>query len=509
MNLQRPGDGSTSGLESGHPAGSDDLSVYAVRRYALHDEIGSSSVATVHLGRMLGPERFARTVAVKRLRPQYAKDLECVSMLVDGARLAASVRHTNVVPTLDIVTGDEILVVTEYVHGESLATLLRTLRGRDAKAPLSIVSGVVAGMLRGIQAVHHGRDARLAAGDRTRFGRHDLAAGDVLVGTDGIARLIDIGMGHAGTKRPSGVSPVDDPTGGHTDVFCASVILWEALAGRSFLPRIAPDGFDPPSQYRAEVSPEVDALVARGHATDPAARFANAGEMALALEAALPPATPTEIGHWVESLALPALQARADCLAKIEAPSTRGASSSARPLADTFPGEEPMVAAPRVEPVTRRERASTAPPSFETKRGLGPTPEAIEDRVAEYGATLGASRRKRTAILTGGMASAVLVVAALCARFGGGDRASGSVETTAAATVSAALPATLSGTLPTTVEGTSEQPSAGATAQAGEAAASSEPEAPKAQTPPGLPPAPAPKASRPHRPARPRRDDVL
>ncbi len=92
-----------------------------------------ASVDTVHLGRLLGPAEFARTVAIRRLRPQFAKDAELVSMLLDGARLAARVRHPNVVPALDVVTAGEMLVVMEYVHGESLAKLLGTLRGRDGR----------------------------------------------------------------------------------------------------------------------------------------------------------------------------------------------------------------------------------------------------------------------------------------------------------------------------------------------------------------------------------------
>ena len=45
-----------------------------VGRYALYNEIAAGGMATVHIGRLLGPVGFARTVAVKRLHPQYAKD---------------------------------------------------------------------------------------------------------------------------------------------------------------------------------------------------------------------------------------------------------------------------------------------------------------------------------------------------------------------------------------------------------------------------------------------------
>jgi serine/threonine-protein kinase len=95
-------------------------------------------MATVHLGRLLGPVGFSRTVAIKRLHAQFASDPEFVSMFLDEARLAARIRHPNVVPTLDVVaTGGELFLVMEYVPGESIARLARTLRETQQMLPRS------------------------------------------------------------------------------------------------------------------------------------------------------------------------------------------------------------------------------------------------------------------------------------------------------------------------------------------------------------------------------------
>src|SRR5712664_973796 len=103
-----------------------------VGRYQIYGEIAAGGMATVHLGRLLGPVGFSRTVAIKRLHAQFAKDPEFSAMLLDEARLAARIRHPNVVPTLDIVAEcGELFLVMEYVHGESLAHLLRALRAKD------------------------------------------------------------------------------------------------------------------------------------------------------------------------------------------------------------------------------------------------------------------------------------------------------------------------------------------------------------------------------------------
>jgi hypothetical protein len=104
-------------------------------------------MATVHLGRLRGERGFARTVAIKRLHSQYARDPDFVSMLVDEARIAARVKHPNVVPPLDVIAIDEeeLLLVMEYVHGEVLARLLGLCVKREERVPPEIVVAVIGG----------------------------------------------------------------------------------------------------------------------------------------------------------------------------------------------------------------------------------------------------------------------------------------------------------------------------------------------------------------------------
>src|SRR5215471_7361168 len=100
-----------------------------IGRYALYGEIASGGMASVHFGRLLGPVGFSRTVAIKRLHPQLAKDPEFVSMFLDEARLAARIRHTNVVPTVDVVALEgDLFIVMEYVQGDSLSHIIRAAR---------------------------------------------------------------------------------------------------------------------------------------------------------------------------------------------------------------------------------------------------------------------------------------------------------------------------------------------------------------------------------------------
>src|SRR5580704_17173586 len=107
-----------------------------VGRYALYDEIASGGMASVHVGRLMGPVGFSRTVAVKCLHPQFAKDPEFVAMFLDEARLAARIRHPNVVATIDVVAlQGELFLVMEHVQGESLSRLAKAARTKGLAVP--------------------------------------------------------------------------------------------------------------------------------------------------------------------------------------------------------------------------------------------------------------------------------------------------------------------------------------------------------------------------------------
>src|SRR5580658_8038842 len=130
-----------------------------VGRYALCGDIAAGGMATVHYGRLLGPAGFSRTVAIKRLHPAYAKDPEFVAMFLDEARLAARIRHPNVVPTLDVVAASgELFLVMDYVPGESLGRLVRTMHERTALVPTAVTVAIMAGVLQGLHAAHEARN---------------------------------------------------------------------------------------------------------------------------------------------------------------------------------------------------------------------------------------------------------------------------------------------------------------------------------------------------------------
>ncbi|HEY1697764.1 MAG TPA: serine/threonine-protein kinase [Polyangiaceae bacterium] len=332
-------------------AGRDEAVV--IGRYALHGEIASGGMAVVHFGRLLGPVGFSRPVAIKRLHPQLARESNVRAMFIDEARLASRIRHPNVVPTLDVVNdGEDLLLVMEYVHGESLQQLMRTVRKRGERIPLRITLAVATSVLHGLHAAH---EATTETGQPLHVVHRDVSPQNVIVGADGVARVLDFGIARAtvrlentreGIVKGKLAYMAPEQLGGavvdrRADVYAAAVLLWEMITGGRLF--VNPDGgairiekllrgtIEAPGVHAPGTPRLLDAIVLHGLARNPEQRFGTAREMALALEKVGPLATATEIGEWVESLAAPVLAERAMRLGRLERESSTFRTEPARP----------------------------------------------------------------------------------------------------------------------------------------------------------------------------------
>ena len=321
-----------------------------VGRYAVCDAIAAGGMATVHLGRLVGPVGFSRTVAIKRLHPQFSLNEEFVGMFLDEARLVGRIRHPNVIPTLDVVsTPGELFLVMDYVPGESLSKLLKGATTLGRRLPPRVIASIVAATLHGLHAAHEARDEH---GQPLGIVHRDVSPQNVLVGTDGVPRILDFGVAKAAGRvqttqagqlkgKLAYMAPEQirsDVVNRQTDVYAASIVLWESLTGQrlyeasnegALLAMVMEAKAAPPSTLAlAAPGPlddearrdlvALDAIVMRGLSKDPSRRFATAREMALALESRLRPATAAEISSWVEASAAPALAKRAQLVATIE-----------------------------------------------------------------------------------------------------------------------------------------------------------------------------------------------
>ena len=290
-------------------------------RYTIIGTLSAGGMGTVFLARIAGSAGFSRLVAIKRLHPQLAAQSEFIAMMVDEARLASQIRHANVVDTLDLVASDGALsLVLEYVEGASLGVLLG--ERRRVPVPVPIALAIVQGFLRGLDAAH---EARGAEGQPLGIVHRDVSPQNVLVGIDGVPRVIDFGiakaLGRMTQTRPGEVrgkfaymAPEQlqgRPATRQVDVYASGVILWELLTGRRLftaddqraLASIVIRGqIDPPSSRNPAIPAELDAIVLQATARELSDRYLTARELLDAL-APFPRASDDEVGAWVRETA--------------------------------------------------------------------------------------------------------------------------------------------------------------------------------------------------------------
>jgi serine/threonine-protein kinase len=333
-----------------------------IGRYALHDEIAAGGMATVHLGRLLGNAGFTRLVAIKRLHAELARDPEFSAMFLDEARMAARISHPHVVDVLDVVAdaagSGELFLVMPYVHGDSLAHLLVRARADGRPVPLDVAATIMVGVLQGLHAAHEARSER---GAPLHLVHRDVSPQNVLVGADGVARVIDFGVakavGRARVTRDATVrgkiaymAPEQlqgEDVDRRSDVYAAGVVLWELLTGQPLfaadsdaatLTRALHHRTKPPSTVDARVPASLDEVVLRATERTRSRRFGTAREMATAIERAIPPASTARVAEWVDELASDVLAARAAAIVRIE-----GLREEPDAHADTAPAAPPLM----------------------------------------------------------------------------------------------------------------------------------------------------------------------
>ncbi|MFW2389582.1 MAG: serine/threonine protein kinase, partial [Polyangiales bacterium] len=274
-------------------------------RYEILTQLASGGMASVYAARAQGVAGFERLVAIKMLHPHLAYEQEFISMFLDEARLAARIRHMHVVPTLDISDspGDGYFLVMEYIEGNHLGALLGRAAKRGERLPQPFVCRVLIDTLHGLAAAHRLTDE---AGTPLRLVHRDVSPHNILVGTDGLARLTDFGVAKADVRMASTragqfkgklsyMAPEQassNSTDQRSDLFSVGIILWESLTGRRLfkgesngatLNKLLNDKVLKPSELWPDLEP-FDEVLTKALSREPDDRFQTAEQFAEAIE---------------------------------------------------------------------------------------------------------------------------------------------------------------------------------------------------------------------------------
>jgi serine/threonine-protein kinase len=251
-----------------------------------------------------------RLCAIKRLLPTLAEDRELVRLFLDEARLTVQLEHPGVVAVHELGRiGAGYYMAMEYVPGRDLRALVALHRRRGERIPVDVAAHVVA---RAAEALDHAHRRLGPDGTALRVVHRDVSPGNVLVGFDGIVRVIDFGIASAALRGAraapgrGGGGPVlrgkfgymspelvrGLPVDRRSDVFALGIVLHELLAGErlfagpselAVMERVRAAEVRPPSASRPDLPRALDAVVLRALAREPEDRFAWASELAAAL----------------------------------------------------------------------------------------------------------------------------------------------------------------------------------------------------------------------------------
>ncbi|MGC4088019.1 MAG: serine/threonine-protein kinase [Polyangiaceae bacterium] len=309
----------------------------ALGRYELLGTLGQGGMANVYLGRLAGSAGFQRLYAIKVLHPHLASEDAFVEMLLDEARIAARLHHPNVVPIVDLGTeAGFYYVVMEYVEGFALSLLLK--KNRESRPPRLLIP-IILDALAGLHAAHTLVDDD---GNPMNLVHRDVSPQNILVGSDGVARITDFGIAKAEARinstRPgelkgklSFMSPeqIREPNSvdARSDVFSAGVLLWSALTGEqpfvgassaATLNNILKMDLQPPSQVGLKPPAVFDEICMHALQREAPDRTGSALEMEEALRTVAAANNMLDsrrkVAEWVRSSFAEELKARRDMI---------------------------------------------------------------------------------------------------------------------------------------------------------------------------------------------------
>jgi tRNA A-37 threonylcarbamoyl transferase component Bud32 len=267
-------------------------------------------------------------LVVKRMHPEFLQDEAIFKRFVHEAEVAAHVRHPNVAALVAMGTIDqEPFLATEYVFGIQVSQIVDRIESSQIDpVPLPIGLSIAVDLASGVEAIHNARHRE--TGELLGLIHRDIGSRNMLVGFDGMIRIIDLGLGKSVLADWQTASQVlagspdymcpEQAMGarvdGRADIYSAAVTCWELLAGRK---RIREEGVaarlaraiqarpEPLIPYRNDASKKLEAVLQAGMNPDPERRTPTAAIFKRGLQEELSRTgkkkTKEDVAAWLDS----------------------------------------------------------------------------------------------------------------------------------------------------------------------------------------------------------------
>ena len=261
-----------------------------VGRYEVGEPLGRGAVGVVHRGH---DAAMYRPVALKLILKPYIEPAELEPSLArfrQEAQIVSRLSHSRISALYEFIETEELACMAmEFVNGKTLAAYLSNGVRQDFDQVWEIASQVLDGLdYCHAQGVHH----------------RDLKPANILVGNDGRIKITDFGVAHIDTSTitqlgdvlgtPHYMAPeqcTGQPCSELTDLYQAGVVVYEMLTGErpfaghgaEILRRILHERAPNPSLINPRVPPQLDWVIQKALAKDPADRFHSVGDFSEAL----------------------------------------------------------------------------------------------------------------------------------------------------------------------------------------------------------------------------------
>jgi TonB family protein len=334
--------------------------------YTLVERVAVGGMAELWKATRTGIEGFQKTVAIKRILPHLNDSADFVTMLIDEAKLAALLNHPNITQIFDLgKIGEDHFIAMEFVEGRDLRSILNQVKAKSEQLPLPLALLVAARVAGALDYAHRLRDGQ---GRDLRMVHRDVSPQNLLISSDGQIKLCDFGIVKAVSKanqtqmgalkgKLQYMSPEQAWGRGvdaRSDIFSLGAVLFEMISGRrlfegssevTILDAVREGRSRRLSEVMHDAPHEVEELVAKAVANDPAARFQTAEEMQRRLEQVASElrlmASEVDLRNWVARLFEAAPTGEATARASAASVASFASPAKSGPVSVPAPAERP------------------------------------------------------------------------------------------------------------------------------------------------------------------------
>jgi serine/threonine protein kinase len=298
-------------------------------KYTLMRKLAIGGMAELFLALQRSVAGFEKLIVVKRILPHLAKDRAFVELILQEAKISATLNHPNICHIYDVGEAEnQFYIAMEHIHGEDLRSIVRQMKKvNETTFPIEHALAIVLGCCAGLA---HAHEKTTLDGEPMNIVHRDVSPQNILVTFNGDVKLVDFGIAKAGRSsmedtgsgQLKGKVPYMSPEqaqgqmlDGRSDIFSLGIILFELTTGRRLFRgqnemetlRMIVDGEYPrPRDLNPGIPEALEKIILRSLEKDTDKRYQSARQMQAELEDFIRSAqlkvSPLSAGEWMQRL---------------------------------------------------------------------------------------------------------------------------------------------------------------------------------------------------------------